>query len=173
MTDSIDTGDTGHASAVVASGVAAGPSGAPRILVVEDDAVLASLVGSVLEDAGYRVVLTTSLSDATAWLRASTFQLMITDAFAVPGADPLEPSFVGSTTLLAVTGATPVLLYTAHPVAREAVCAAGFQDLLLKPFDLDQLEEQVARLLAGGGSSHPVVMTGADQIGARCDEETS
>ena len=164
MTDHADTERTG---AVVASGVAAGPSGAPRILVVEDDAVLAALVGSVLEDAGYRVVLTTSLRDATTWLRASTFQLMITDAFAVPGADPLDPAGLGSTALLAVTGETPVLLYTAHPVAREAVCAAGFEDLLLKPFDLDQFEEQVCRLLASGGSTPALGAAGSDRIGER------
>jgi DNA-binding response OmpR family regulator len=55
--------------------------------------------------------------------------------------------FVNMADLIRSAGVTPVALFSAHLWDRERAQAAGFRDLISKPFDLDTLARQVKALL--------------------------
>ncbi len=69
--------------------------------------------------------------------------MVITDGFSA------APAAVVTNTLdvLAAAGATPVALFTAHRLELAAAHAAGFRDLIAKPFDVEVMERQVRALL--------------------------
>jgi len=114
-----------------------------RILVVENDAVLRDIVVKILEHEGYVVIGASKPADAVTLLKHVTFDLVITDGFSgAPGA-----VFVNSTDVLNSAEATPVVLFTAHRLELDDVQAAGFRDLITKPFGIDTLWRQVRALL--------------------------
>jgi two-component system, OmpR family, phosphate regulon response regulator PhoB len=114
-----------------------------HILLIEDDVMIGELVVTVLEDEGYAVVVCLTPLDAMALLHRVSFDLVITDGFSrEPGA-----VFVNTSDLLRSAGATPVALFSAHKLDLELAKAAGFRDVISKPFDLDILVRQVKVLL--------------------------
>jgi CheY-like chemotaxis protein len=115
-----------------------------RILVVDDADALRRLMQVILEAEGYVVIATAVQANAVALLPEVTFDLVITDSFSS------APSgvFIHSADLLAAAGATPVALFSAHRMELAAAQAAGFRDLIAKPFDIEVLERQVRALLA-------------------------
>ena len=119
-----------------------------RILLIEDDVAVQELMQLLLEEEGYAVVVSRTPADATALLDAVAFDLVITDGFST------VPTAVVTNTLdvLAAAGATPVALFTAHRIELEEARAAGFRDLIAKPFELDALEHQVRALLGAPAS---------------------
>jgi CheY-like chemotaxis protein len=125
-----------------------------RILLIEDDVSIGELVVEVLEDEGYGVVVCLTPLDAMALLHRVTFDLVITDGFSsVP-----EAVFVNMADLIRSTGVTPVALFSAHKLDLEIARAAGFGDVITKPFDLDTLVRQVKVLLGdlpGCGAPDP------------------
>jgi CheY-like chemotaxis protein len=125
------------------------PDGAPRVLVVEDDTAITQLLASLLEEDGYRVAVAPSVEEAVRQLGDSTFALVLTDGFGARA----DTVIAATAPLLQAAGATPVLLCTAHPIAPEQAAAAGFRDLVLKPFDIDTL---LAKVGASLHSARPV-----------------
>jgi CheY-like chemotaxis protein len=99
-----------------------------------------------LQAEGYVVIASTSLGAATELLREVAFDLVLTDGFA---SSPAALVTTGQT-LGEVAGRTPLVLFTAHRLALDTALAAGFNDLITKPFDLDTLEQQVRALLQAG-----------------------
>jgi DNA-binding response OmpR family regulator len=133
------------------SGVADFPE---HILLIEDDVMISDLVVTVLEDEGYAVVVCLTPLDAMSFLDRLSFDLVITDGFS------REPRavFVNTADLVRSAGVTAVALFSAHRLDRERAQAAGFRDLITKPFDLDTLVRQVKALLAdlpGSGTPDP------------------
>ena len=66
--------------------------------------------------------------------------------------------FVNTADLIRSAGVTPVALFSAHTLDLEVARAAGFRDLITKPFDLDALVRQVKVLLSdlpGRGAPDP------------------
>jgi CheY-like chemotaxis protein len=115
-----------------------------HILLIEDDVMISDLVVTVLEDEGYAVVVCLTPLDAMSLLDRLSFDLVITDGFSrEPGA-----VFDNMADLIRRAGVTPVALFSAHRLDRERAQAAGFRDLITKPFDLDTLVRQVKVLLA-------------------------
>jgi DNA-binding response OmpR family regulator len=116
--------------------------------------MITELVVTVLEDEGYAVVVCLTPLDAMSLLDRLRFDLVITDGFSrEPGA-----VFVNTADLIRGAGVTPVALFSAHRLDRERAQAAGFRDLITKPFDLDTLVRQVKVLLTdlhGNGTSDP------------------
>lgn len=121
-------------------------AGAPqeRVLLIEDDLVIADLMTLILEAESHAtVIVSRTPADATTLLREVAFDLVITDGFSRTD----TAMFSGTADILRTAGATPVALFTAHQVELDAARVAGFRDLIAKPFDLDILLQQVQVLL--------------------------
>jgi CheY-like chemotaxis protein len=125
-----------------------------HILLVEDDVMISEVVVTVLEDEGYAVVVCLTPLHAMALLHRVNFDLVITDGFSsVPTA-----VFVNTADVLRGAGVTAVALFSAHRLDRDLARAAGFRDIITKPFDVDTLVRQVKVLLAdlpGSGTPDP------------------
>jgi CheY-like chemotaxis protein len=114
-----------------------------RVLLIEDDVTISEVVVRVLEDEGYAIVACLTSLHAVALLQRINFDLVITDGFSrVPGA-----VFVNTADVIRGAGVTPVALFSAHTLDVEFTTAAGFHDLITKPFDVDTLVRQVKALL--------------------------
>jgi two-component system, OmpR family, response regulator QseB len=107
-----------------------------RILLVEDDELLAGGIRDALERALYAVEWVSDGPQALAALQASAFELVILD-LGLPGLDGIEVL----RRLRAGGGATPVLVLSARDAATDRVLGldAGADDYLVKPFDVDEL----------------------------------
>jgi CheY-like chemotaxis protein len=114
-----------------------------HILLVEDDASIRDLVVEVLEDAGYTVTASVTPMEATSLLDQGGFDLVITDGFStLPGS-----TFATTADVVRSAGPIPVALFSAHTHDLDVAKAAGFRDLITKPFSLDTLAHQVKVLL--------------------------
>jgi DNA-binding response OmpR family regulator len=114
-----------------------------HVLLIEDDVSISELVVTVLEDEGYAVVVCLTPLDAMALLHRVNFDLVITDGFSrVPG-----DVFGNMADVIRGAGVTPVALFSAHTLDLELAKAAGFRDIITKPFNLDTLLRQVTVLL--------------------------
>jgi len=132
----------------------AGPSGAPRLLLVEDDELLAATLRRALEEAGWEVAVTGDGATALAQVTATHPNLVILDL--------RLPTVDGWTVLRQLranpeTRALPVLAMTGIDLERgDEVLTLGADEFLTKPFSLSVLESTVQRLLqlgASGGQS--------------------
>jgi DNA-binding response OmpR family regulator len=118
-------------------------AGARRILVVEDDAALRSLVAFALEDEGYAVDAVADGAAAAASVATRPPHLILLDLWLprLGGQDFARRYLAGP------GPHAPVLVLSARPLsevvgAAEAIGAAGF---LRKPFDLEDLMAAVRR----------------------------
>ena len=119
-----------------------------RILLIEDDVAVQELMQLLLEAEGCAVIVSRTPADASALLEAVAFDLVITDGFSAAATAVVTNTL----DVLAAAGATPVALFTAHRIEFDKALAAGFRDVIAKPFDLDALEGQVRTLLAAPAS---------------------
>jgi DNA-binding response OmpR family regulator len=114
-----------------------------HILLVEDDVSIRDLVVEVLEDEGYVVTASGTPAQAARLLDQGNFDLIVTDGFGMlPGS-----AFITTGDLVRSAGVTPVALFSAHTHDLDLAKAAGFSDLIVKPFDLNTLVHQVKVLL--------------------------
>lgn len=114
-----------------------------RILIVEDDHAIAEMVRAVLEEEGYAVEVVYSVPDAAERVRAHPVDLVLRDTMAhTPDAflSALDP-------LLSITSRPPVVVISAHRLAREDVDMRGYDGLIRKPFDIEEFSREVARYL--------------------------
>ena len=115
----------------------------PRVLVVEDDKELASLLGTLIEGAGYAVDLAHDAQQGLHLGLVRGYRVMVVDR-RLPGMDGLE--------LLARLRhrgvRSRVLVLTALGAYAERVRGldAGADDYLTKPFDLDELLARIRAL---------------------------
>lgn len=115
-----------------------------RILVVEDDALVADAIRRGLEKSGYAVDHVVSAEDAAAALDTASFDLAVVD-IGLPGAD-------GLTLLQRMRRggvALPVLILTARDGLADRVNALdiGADDYLVKPFALPELVARCRALI--------------------------
>ena len=116
----------------------------PRILIVDDEARMAEVVGAALTRAGHDCETCLSGEAALTALEARGADVVVTD-WKMPGVDGME--------LLRRIHErrpdVPVVLLTAHGTVPAAVAAmrAGAFDYVTKPFDNDELRAAVARAL--------------------------
>lgn len=123
----------------------------PRLLVVEDDADILTIVQGVLEDEGYAVTPAMSLAAALALLDEHLYHYILTDLFAPQGNDLLQ----NMRPFVAQAAPISVGLMTGWSVTAEAVTQAGFAWLLRKPFELDDLVRVMQRHVPPSGSLDP------------------
>ena len=113
-----------------------------RILVVEDDAVLRSVMTKSLHEAGHRVDAVQRLAEAEQLWQYQPFDAVLLD-LNLPDGNALD----GLRRARARGDRTPVLVLTARNRTDERIAGldAGADDYLGKPFDTDEL---VARMRA-------------------------
>lgn len=114
----------------------------PCILLIDDDLSIQELMTAILEAEGYAVILARAPADAEALFREVAFDLVIPDAFS-----PLPAAVMANTASILAAGSVPVALFTAHRIELDAALAAGFSDLISKPFHLATLERQLRAIL--------------------------
>jgi CheY-like chemotaxis protein len=117
-----------------------------RILLVESDVDLEKLVTSILEDEGYATITAAAPADAVTLLSEVAFDLVMTDSFSKTAGAVLATV----AEVREAAGATPVVLFTAHKLELDAVQAAGFRDLIEKPFELEAFASTIRALLPRG-----------------------
>jgi two-component system OmpR family response regulator len=137
-----------------------------RILVAEDDAILADGVTRTLRQSGYAVDWVQNGVEADSALDTDDFDLLILD-IGLPkksGLDVLKR-------LRGRDSRLPVLILTALDGVNDRVRGldAGADDYLAKPFDLSELEARVRALVRRGMAGSPTLLRhGAltyDQVG--------
>jgi two-component system, NtrC family, response regulator AtoC len=126
---------------------------APLILLVDDDAAITTVLGSLLKQEGLAVLTAGSGAEALALLEKHPVDVMITD-LRMPGLD-------GMTLLRRAAQASPdvpAIVLSAHGTVALAVDAmkAGAADFLTKPFDRDEVIFVVKKALAAADKSEPV-----------------
>jgi two-component system OmpR family response regulator len=123
-----------------------------RILLVEDDAVLRSVMLRSLNDAGHRVDVATTMDEARHWWRVQVYDSVLLDlnlpASSLPGAG-LGNGLVVLREARARGDRTPVLILTARDRLDERIAGldAGADDYLGKPFDLAEVEARLRALV--------------------------
>ena len=128
-----------------------------RVLVVDDDAAIRTVVTQALRRAGHEV---TAVGSLAALDRALTDlpDVLVTDVV-LPDGDGLDHL----ATVLATRPDLPAIVLSARNTLTTAIRAtqAGAYEYLPKPFDLDVLTQAVSGALARGGTS--VEATGRDE----------
>jgi CheY-like chemotaxis protein len=114
------------------------------VLVVEDEPAIRSIVGKVLEEAGYSVALACNGADALDRIRNAASDCILLDLH-MPVMD--GPSFL--TEWRAQPGYTPVpvVLFTSAADGVTLASALQVQAHVPKPFELDALTSTISRVL--------------------------
>ncbi|MCX7274505.1 MAG: response regulator transcription factor, partial [Burkholderiales bacterium] len=124
-----------------------------RVLVVEDDPLVADVVATGLRNAGFAVDQVRSAESAETALVTEHFDLIVLD-LGLPGRDGLQ--FLASLRRGASESArVPVLVLTARDGLDDRVegLERGADDYLVKPFELRELVARVRVLIRRTGSS--------------------
>ena len=137
-----------------------------RVLIAEDDSILADGLVRSLRHSGYAVDAVTTGVEADSALSASEFDLLILD-LGLPRMDGLE-------VLKRLRGRdshVPVLILTALDGVQDRVRGLdlGADDYLAKPFELAELEARVRALTRRGAAGAPTLLRHGvltfDQVG--------
>ena len=118
-----------------------------RILVVEDDEVLAAALTRALTQSAYAVDHVANGEDANLALAADSYDLVVLD-LALPGVDGLRVL----RRLRDRRSRIPVLVLSARDALEDRVAGLdeGADDYLTKPFDLPEFEARVRALIRRG-----------------------
>ena len=126
-----------------------------RVLLVEDDAMIAAAVRTALLQDGYAVDALTDGASAAAALAATSYDIVLLD-LGLPRRDGLEVL----RECRQRGDRTPVIIITARDDVHSRVAGldAGADDYLIKPFDLDELAARMRSVLRrGAGRGEPLL----------------
>ena len=118
--------------------------GKSRILVVDDDPDIGTMIKMMLEYKGYQVTVSDRADQAEEILAGNDVDLVIMDMLlsGANGTDVCSLIKKGSK-----TSHIPVIMISAHPNAREICLKAGADAFISKPFDMQDLLLKIDRLL--------------------------
>jgi DNA-binding response OmpR family regulator len=133
----------------------------PRVLVVEDDAQLSSMLGELLRAEGYEVVFARDGQRALHEGLTQSFDVMLLDR-GLPAIDGLNVL----SKLRANGFLTPTLILSAlgNPADRVEGLDSGAEDYLSKPFDIDELLARLRSLRRRQASIVPVLHIPGGQL---------
>ncbi len=112
-----------------------------KILIVDDDPDIALALATMLEDEGFAVVATDD-GDSLAHVHEHELPSLILLDMLLSGWDGRE--ITRQLKRRQATQHIPILMLSAHPTAECEARAAGADDFLAKPFELDDLLAKVA-----------------------------
>lgn len=126
-----------------------------RIIVVEDDDVIARMLVKLLNDQHYTVDFATDGETAWEFMECFTYDLILLDVI-LPKLDGISLC----RKLRSIGNKTPILLLTAQDNSTTKVIGldAGADDYLAKPFDFQELLARIRALLRRGGSTLPPML---------------
>lgn len=110
-----------------------------RILVVDDDPDIGTMIKTMLEYHGFDVKVTEQADQAEDMISKGEFDLLIMDMLlsGMNGTDICARLKKGNK--------IPVVMISAHPNAKEICRAAGADDFISKPFDMQDMIEKIKR----------------------------
>ena len=116
---------------------------AERILMIDDDARLAGMVGDYLGGAGFRLTVAGTAREGEALLKRESFDAVILDLM-LPDGDGLDVC-----RRLRGTTDVPILMLTARgePMDRVVGLEVGADDYLAKPFEPRELQARLRAIL--------------------------
>jgi DNA-binding response OmpR family regulator len=136
-----------------------------RILIAEDDAIIADGLARSLRQGGYAVDWAANGLEADTALMTASYDLLILDLGLpkLPGLDVLKR-------LRSRSSQVPVLILTALDGTGDRVKGLdlGADDYMVKPFELAELEARVRALTRRSAGTTPVIQCGSlsyDQVG--------
>lgn len=136
-----------------------------RILIAEDDPIIADGLSRSLRQGGYAVDWAPNGADADTALMTTTYDLLILDLGLpkLPGLEVLKR-------LRSRQSSTPVLILTALDGTGDRVKGLdlGADDYMVKPFELAELEARVRALTRRSAGTTPTIQCGSltyDQVG--------
>lgn len=112
-----------------------------KVLVVDDDPDILEFLQELLELEGYAVVVTDNAEYLENLHDGNLPNLILLDVL-ISGADGRE--IVKDLKHREETMHIPVVMFSAHPSAERTVRAAGADDFVAKPFEMDELLEKIA-----------------------------
>ena len=130
-----------------------------RVLVIEDDEVVADLVSEVLERAGHVVDHVTTGEDALWLANEVPFDVIVLD-LGIPAPDGMEVC----RRLRATGNASPILMLTGRDAVEDRVLGldAGADDYLAKPFAAAELQARIRSLARRVPSIVPPILEVGD-----------
>src|SRR5947209_14824146 len=112
-----------------------------KILVVDDDPDILEFLQELLMLEGYTAVVTDKADYLEKLHNGSLPHLILLDVL-LSGADGRK--IVKDLKSREETMLIPVIMFSAHPSAERTVLAAGADDFVAKPFEVDELLEKIA-----------------------------
>ena len=116
---------------------------ANTIVVLDDDPDIGTMIRVMLEFRGYEVIVTERAHELFELLQNRTVSLVITDLL-LSGDNGTE--VCAQLKKDPATSDIPVIMFSAHPNAREICLKAGADEFMAKPFDIQELYTKVDEL---------------------------
>ena len=143
---------------------------ATRILLVDDEEIIVSMLGELLTADGFAVTTAATVPEALKHISSNSYDVLLSDLH-MPGAGD------GLTVVSAMRHANPkavTMLFSAFPEMDAAARAILLQtdQILIKPMDLNALLEAIKQRLAVGTIAAPRVVETVATILERCSPQT-
>lgn len=116
-----------------------------KILIVDDDPGIVESLSAILEDEGYSVETALQGEEALRLVPKKHPDLVILDVL-ISGTDGRD--ICRSLKSDQETQNIPVVMISAHPQIRDEVFAAGANEFVAKPFEIDDLLHVIDKLVA-------------------------
>ena len=116
-----------------------------KLLVVDDEQDILEFLKVILEDEGY-IVVTSDKDDYLERIHDDTLPDLILLDMLLSGKDGRD--IVKYLKKQEKTRHIPVIMFSAHPSAREITKQAGADDFVAKPFEIDLLLNKIAQFLS-------------------------
>jgi DNA-binding response OmpR family regulator len=118
----------------------------PRILIVDDDKDLLTVVQSLLRKKGFEVYINNDSDNIAQSVRACKPQLILLDVF-LAGIDGLE--VCKRLKSAPYSRHIPIIIFSAYPrVAETAIYEFGANDFIAKPFEMNELVRKIHKVLS-------------------------